>query len=252
MTNTTPRSSLGILNGNAIKLLAALFMLIDHIGVLLLPDWQILRIIGRLSFPLYAYMIAEGCRYTRNKLRYFLSVFLLGALCQGVYLVYGGEQKLNVLLTFSISILLVYALQAFKKQLSDPKATRGGRFAASTLLAASLVAVLLLNMAIDVTYRFFGCVLPLFASLFMPVSATPTEAEHQLDRTPLHVLCLGVGSLALSLDYGGIQFFCLAALPLLLLYSGKRGKRKMKYFFYVFYPTHLVLLEAIAYLLRTL
>jgi hypothetical protein len=53
----------------------------------------------------------------------------------------------------------------------------------------------------------------------------------------------------LSLSHGYIQSWCLLALPLLLCYSGKRGRRKMKYFFYIFYPAHLVLLEGIALLI---
>ena len=69
------------LSGNALKLLAALFMTIDHVGVLLLPHVIVLRILGRLALPIFAYMIAEGCRYTRNRLRYFGSVFALGVLC---------------------------------------------------------------------------------------------------------------------------------------------------------------------------
>lgn len=46
------------LSGNALKLIAALTMLIDHIGVILLPNVAILRVIGRLAFPIYAFMIA--------------------------------------------------------------------------------------------------------------------------------------------------------------------------------------------------
>ena len=72
------QTSLPLLSGNGLKLVAALTMLIDHVGMLLFPQVLLLRIIGRLAFPIYAFMIAEGCRYTKNKLRYFLMVFLLG------------------------------------------------------------------------------------------------------------------------------------------------------------------------------
>ena len=71
----------GFLNGNALKYIAALTMLIDHAGLLLFPRNILFRIIGRLAFPIFAFMIAEGCRYTRNKLKYFLSVFILGFAC---------------------------------------------------------------------------------------------------------------------------------------------------------------------------
>ena len=63
---------LRIFSSSTLKLLACLFMLIDHAGLLLFPRYKIFRIIGRLAFPIFAYLIAEGCRYTRNKLKHFL------------------------------------------------------------------------------------------------------------------------------------------------------------------------------------
>ena len=56
----------GILNGNHLKLIAAFTMLLDHAGILLFPHVKLLRILGRLAYPIFAYMIAEGCRYTKN------------------------------------------------------------------------------------------------------------------------------------------------------------------------------------------
>ena len=70
--------------GNQLKLIALISMTCDHVGLQLLPDVLILRIIGRLALPIFAYMIAEGCRYTRNRKRYLLRMAGLAALCQGV------------------------------------------------------------------------------------------------------------------------------------------------------------------------
>ena len=55
------------LTGNQLKLIALITMTIDHIGFMLLPQVKILRAIGRIAFPIFAYMIAEGCQYTRNR-----------------------------------------------------------------------------------------------------------------------------------------------------------------------------------------
>ena len=66
------------LSGNALKIIAAITMLIDHIGVILLPQITLFRVIGRISFPIFAFMIAEGCAHTKNKLRYFYRFFCLG------------------------------------------------------------------------------------------------------------------------------------------------------------------------------
>ena len=68
------------LSGNTLKIVAAVSMLLDHIGVVFFPHVAVFRILGRLALPIFAFMIAEGCRYTKNRLRYFLTIFGLGVL----------------------------------------------------------------------------------------------------------------------------------------------------------------------------
>ena len=110
---------LNILSSSALKLMACVFMLIDHVGVRLFPGVLLLRIIGRLAFPIFAFMIAEGCKYTRNKLRYFLQLFGLALGCQIVYFIADGSMYLSVLFTFSLSVLTIFTLQYCK---AKPKA----------------------------------------------------------------------------------------------------------------------------------
>ena len=50
----------------SLKLIACLTMLVDHIGALLMPQYMWMRAIGRLSFPIYCFMLAEGVHYTKN------------------------------------------------------------------------------------------------------------------------------------------------------------------------------------------
>lgn len=59
-----------------LKLIALATMIVDHIGVVLVPV-PFLRNIGRVAFPLYAFLIAEGCRHTRSRERYLLRLGLL-------------------------------------------------------------------------------------------------------------------------------------------------------------------------------
>ena len=100
------------LNGNQLKLFALITMTIDHIGMYLFPQYLFFRIIGRLSMPIFAYMIAEGCRYTKNKIRHFSLLFGLGVLCQIVYIIFDPTTiYLGILITFSISTLIIYAMQ---------------------------------------------------------------------------------------------------------------------------------------------
>lgn len=225
----------GILNGNHLKLIAAFTMLLDHAGILLFPRVQILRVLGRLAYPIYAYMIAEGCRYTRNKLRYFLMVFGLGAACQLVYYFFSGDTYLNILLTFSFSILLIYALQASQRAKTWQKQALW-----SILFCAGFLLVYGLNEILTIDYGFWGIMTPVLASLFLEKAKTGSK---------LPVLMLAVGLLFLTADIGGIQHYALLAIPLLLLYSGKRGKANLKYFFYIFYPVHLAVLQGIAMLI---
>ena len=219
------------LTGNALKLLAALFMTIDHIGVVLFPRVLVLRIIGRLALPIFAYMIAEGCKYTRNKKKYFGMIFLLATLCQTVYFFVDGTLYLSILYTFSLSILTVYAMQNMKSR---------GTTASCLLFLLTISAVWVLNQFFTIDYGFWGCMLPVFAAIFHSTKK---------DRLSVSIGMLGIGLVLLSLDLGdSIQLLSLAALPLLLCYNGKRGKWNLKYFFYIFYPVHLAVLQGIAWL----
>lgn len=221
------------LTGNHLKLIAAFAMLLDHAGILLFPRVHLLRILGRIAFPLYAYMIAEGCRYTRNKLRYFLMVFGLGTACQLVYYFASGDTYLNILLTFSLSIGLIYLLQA-----SYQAQTWHRQMLWSMLFAAGVLAVYGINRILIIDYGFWGVMTPVFAS-FAFLRKFPRWAS---------VVLLGAGLVLLGADFGGMQHYALLALPLLLLYSGKRGTANLKYFFYIFYPVHLAVLQGIAWI----
>ena len=60
------------LTGNQLKLIALFAMTCDHVGMQIFPQLLWLRMIGRLAMPIYAFMIAEGCRHTRNRKKYLL------------------------------------------------------------------------------------------------------------------------------------------------------------------------------------
>ena len=236
------------LSGNALKILAAVTMLIDHIGMMLFPAATILRIIGRLSFPIFSFMIAEGCAHTKNKLRYFLSVFALGAICQLVLYLQRGNAKMCVLITFSVSIIVVYILQLLKSALFAPKKSFIKCSLTVCLFMLTVLGVYFLNRLISIDYGFWGCMAPAFASVFKKPASATSPVWSKLDNNLFHTAMFGICLTALSINYGKIQPYCLLALPFLMLYSGRRGILKMKYFFYIFYPLHLALLEGISYL----
>ena len=88
------------LTGNQLKIIAMLTMTCDHVGLQLLPQWGFLRILGRLALPIYAWMIAEGCRHTRSRKKYLLRLASLAALCQIVYFIAMGSLYMCILVTF--------------------------------------------------------------------------------------------------------------------------------------------------------
>ena len=235
-----------------LKIIAAVTMFIDHAGLLLFPEWDFMRIIGRLAFPIYAFCIAEGFRHTKNRKLYFLRVFLLGLVCQIVYTVVDRQLYLGILIVFSLSILLMACADSFKKSLrgevSEINRTvtkllrrenvfspASDKILSGGILLTFTAALLLLCMTIDVDYGFFGILLPVFTSVF--------------EDRPRRLVMFTATLLALSIDLtaGGFihQFWCLLAVPLLAVYNGKPGKYRMKYFFYIFYPAHLVFLYAL-------
>ncbi len=240
-----------ILSGNALKLFAALFMVVDHVGVLFFPRVQLLRIIGRLAFPIFAFMIAEGAKYTKNKLRYFSFMAALATICQIVYYFFdGGSLYMCILVTFSLSLIMIFALDLFKKCLFSNERSAVIKALSFLPFALSVGFVYLLNEHLTIDYGFAGSLVPVFASIVNFRGTDAPESIKRYDTLYIRVLLFSVGLLILSLSTGGVQAFSLFALIPLLMYSEKRGKYNMKYFFYLFYPLHLVLLEGIYILLR--
>ena len=235
------------LSGNALKIIAAISMTVDHFGYIFFPKVMWLRYIGRIALPIFMFMIAEGCCHTRNRLRYHLMVVGLAVLCQSVYTITTGEWFLCVPVSFSISIPLVYALQESKRALFGRKIVVSILWA--LVLCCGVAGVWWLNKKVDMDYGFWGCMLPVTASLLRRNTDAPRWLQ-RLDCNPVHVLAMAAAMVPLAQSMGQWQWWSFLALPLLVLYSGKRGKWRMKYFFYIFYPAHLAILEGVAMLLR--
>ena len=226
------------LTGNQLKLIALCAMPCDHVGKQLLPQVQILQIIGRLAFPLFAYMIAEGCRYTRNRHGYLLRVAGLGLGCQLVYFVAERSLYQCILVTFSLSIGLIYVTEYGVKS----KRFRGWISAVTAWVAVWFGAVVLpvllprvlpgTDFRID--YGFWGILLPVL------VYFAPAGMKIPLTAAALVPLCL---------DMGGYQWYSLGAVLLLLFYRGRRGTGRLKHLFFVYYPLHLALIWLIGCLI---
>ncbi len=244
------------MSANKLKIIACISMLIDHMGLILFPDIEIFRIIGRMAMPLFAFFIGEGCLHTRNKLRYFLSVFILGALCQTGYLIYEymsgvrDECYLNILITFSFSIILCSFYICLKDSLS------GGNALTTAFNALFFFGALALTFAfisfiktskstvginIELDYNLPGILLPLSVVLF----------KDKKQKLLAFSTSLCIFTYVNYADFDNKLFCLFALLPIVLLYfyNGKRGSKKGKYLFYIFYPLHLVALNALSYVI---
>ena len=215
-------------SGNVLKLIAAVSMLADHIGVIFFPDVELFRIAGRLAYPIFAYMIGEGCSHTHNKKRYITNLIVVALVCQGAYFMYERSLDMCIMVTFSLSVALAFCVQ--RAQCAEVLEQRIFRFAE---LGGAIVGVWLANIYFDIDYGFWGCIIPV-----LPLLLTNSRLYTKL-------VIFGVGLVVLASEYGGVQWYSLLALPLLALYNGKRGRYNLKYFFYIFYPAHLLALELI-------
>lgn len=218
------------LTGNQLKLIAMITMTMDHVGLQLFPQLQWLRLVGRLAMPIYAYMIAEGCRHTRDRKEYLLRLLGMGVLCQVVYLVAVGSLYQCILITFSLSVILI----CFLDRAEQEKTAK-----ANTQLFAAVIAV------------FFVCVV-------LPDLLPDTDftIDYGLPGVLLPVLIYGAGTRGLllglallGLDMGGDQWLAFLSVPLLLAYNGQRGKARIGKLFYWYYPIHLVVIYGISLLI---
>lgn len=227
------------LSANQIKLIAAVSMLIDHVGYFLFPTVTVFRIIGRLAFPIFAFFVAEGCRYTKNRLRYWGKIGVCAVAFQVVTILSVGgfgapisfdvifSVPLNIFFTFAVAILICYLFDFVKSK----------KIGGFLLFLLVLFAFYALSRYVEFDYGFVGMLVPLSVFVF----------EEKWSR----FLCFSLTLLALSATSGwNVQYFCLLAVPILSFYGGHYGSKKYKYWFYVFYPAHLILIYFVGFLLK--
>lgn len=226
------------LDGGTLKGIAAALMLTDHVGAILLPEVPVLRCVGRLAFPIFAFFIAEGYAHTRDFGRYFRRLAILAVVSEIPFNLENGAvfdlTRQNVLFTFCLALLTLRGLEALGRE-------RGfGRWAGCGLvLAAGFAAGELLRT----DYGGWGVV----TVALLQLCRDGKYAKLWLLLAMAAVNGLGMGSLTMPV-FGGempIQIFAVAALPVIWLYNGQAGPKGLRRAFYVFYPAHLLVLEGI-------
>ena len=238
---------------NLLKLVAMISMLIDHTGKMFFPQYRIMRIIGRLAFPLYAYCIAVGGVYSKNKLKYLSRILLVGQISQpfyavalahtvpAMYAVRFADNPLgavmnfyvqswavpNIMLTLALGLMLIWSL-------------REGQY-----VCALSVALLVWKAQNAVNYGWRG--VALIALFYLTIS-------HWWVSLPMmSAYMLWWGSQGASYHmFGasfGIQMFAILALPLVYIPTWSK-LRINKWVYYLFYPAHLIGIMLIEFALK--
>ncbi len=219
------------MNRRTLKTIALITMTIDHIGMILFPGIDIFRIIGRISFPIFSYFVSESCRYSSDRLRYVLLMAISEAVCLLGYYVGMGEIYFSVMMTFIISVGIITLYDIF---ISMNK--KGGivAFAGAVGFMGGLWGVNEICRIFDIMYGFWGCIMPLLAYM----------RKDKLSG----VLFFSAGIYLQALGSSAVQMYALMAVPLILLYDGKkiRSSKAEKYFYYVYYPVHIGILYIIS------
>ena len=234
------------LNTNQIKLIAAVSMLLDHVGYFLFPTVTVFRILGRLAFPIFAFCLAEGCRYTRNRLRYWLSISICAVVFQAVAVFSVGGFGLSfspaVIFSIPVNIFGTYAVAILLCYLFDFTKTR--KIGGFLLLGLAVFAVYVLSRYVEFDYGFLGILLPLSAYVF------ETNAETSVGKWAKYLSFSLVLAALSALSGWSVQYYSLLAVPILSFYNGQYGSKRFKYWFYVFYPLHLILIYGIQFLIK--
>lgn len=211
-----------------IKIIACITMLLDHIKYSNpIFDNFLTEYFGRLSFPLFAFLIVEGYTHTTNLKKYYKRLFIFGLISQIPFMLFRtlvGEWKLlNIMFTLILGLLSINIYDKVeKKYFSIPL----------------VILIATLGEIINVDYGWFGVLTVFVMYLFK-------------DEKMFLPLAYGILIFIFYYSVAGIEFifytqnvlmmlFTWASTFIINLYNGKKGKNT-KYFFYCFYPIHMLI-----------
>lgn len=210
------------MNSTTLKIIACITMLIDHIGVVFFPKIYIFRLIGRISFPIFAFMIAEGFFHTKNVKKYLIRLGVFALLSEIPYdLAFSGKlidlNSQNIFFTLTIALAGISLYDKYR-YIDINKAN-------VSVFILSLVAFIC-----KTDYDFFGVLIIfgfyLYRGNFIKIS--------------LNLLFYSL----LMCRFNFLQLADLLSLIFIYNYNNQKGYN-LKLLFYGFYPVHLILIGII-------
>lgn len=207
-----------------LKFLACFTMLIDHIGAIFFPCAQWLRIIGRISFPIYCFLITEGVRHTRNARKYGLRLLLVAMLAELPYdLLFYGK------LTWVQNSVMVTLLLGFVAGITMKQVDLRWKLIVS-------LPFILLGQYLGSSYGMYGVAMIV---MFLLTQHIPYARTIQL----FAMILLSLHMAGFSSRFG-VHIYAIAALIPISLYSGQKHSHNqaMQWAFTLFYPVHMGIL----------
>lgn len=219
------------MNTLTLKMIGAASMLLDHIGYMFVPGYSFYRVIGRLAFPIFAFLIVEGALHTRDFKKYAGRIALFALLSEIPYdLVMSGKlfdwQASNILVTFLIGLLCIKAMQGLLVRFNF-SLTGYAMGTAVFLCGAGAAWLLRAEYSVMLIYVFY------------------VFRDQKVTKSLLALLVFA----AMPFQY----FPAAASLGLLWFYNDEGGDypRWLHWGFYIFYPMHLIVLYMIRMMLQS-
>ncbi len=253
----------GGLTSDSLRMMAVVFMLCDHLWASVIPGNRWLTDIGRLAFPIFAFMVSEGYIHTSNPKKYLKRLLVFAFISEIPFnLFYSGSVvdpfNQNVLFTFVWGLLAIMQIDKIKHSIifTDNKKPA---IALKPILKAVLM-ILLISLGAKFTftdYKFLGY---LTVVMFYVFRGFPFAWLCQLAAMILLNLTWFKGEILLIELFGRVleipnQAYRIFALLFIWLYNGKRkksGGKFSRYAFYIFYPAHMLALYFIQQIISSI
>ena len=237
------------MNRNHLKTLAVISMTVDHIALAFLPEnsilYYLMRLFGRLAAPIMVFLLTEGYRHTRSRIKFFRRLMMFAAISQPAYFLFAyGRQPENALEYLTHwNVMLSLAIGLLIMMLFDSS-------------IHSCTSIVLLGCLISLAHFCdWSYLIPAWTIIFF--------CYYERDKKKMAVFFV-LASVTLqtlvyckqfdSLASFSFQFGSLLALIPIMLYNGQHGNARHKnlnrWFFYVYYPAHMIVLMAVQVLLR--
>ena len=208
-----------IVTSFVLKIIAVITMTMDHYSKIADgPEW--FSLVGRISFPLFAFLIGEGFRYTKDRKKYFYRIFLYALVLQIPDLLSIEKYDGNIFFTLSFGILSLLILNN----------TKLNKFIKIILVIIIVVSAEMLTL----DYGSYGVMIIIIFYLFRE-----NNIMTAFSFTAVNILWISFFQMSAT------QLYSIFVLPLIFLYNGEEGK-KMKLFFYLYYPLYLIVLYLLA------